>query len=580
MYAITIDEIKFSDEYIFGEGLHNNLQIADRNAIRHLSDQFLVLMESSSAYTIENEKAYTDEYIQSIFETYLFTMRDQMLYIQEEKDGEYHILRYLRRDELRNIYAQREEMIHDFVKRAIVAEADLRIGDAIKYNYWALCLLKTHPDMGMIKGKEVHMKRLLLEILPEKINNIMNAIEIRIKINDYNKVDLHRTVLFEFTYKDRPITNLDYKYYTGNHWNRSLTRVNNGLGVVEYFGENAKNIRKVLLNIEYKYKFKSNIDVALNNVITSTDIPNIFVSQKKLSLCCTPKAPCKIKINKNVLTEHLKVIEKEKKYFETVIKFVSAYETQDIEILKSCLSSEGEIAVEKLLHLGEAELIRERKIDLICYKLNDIYIIHSIPFLFKSPHFPYQSIEDVVFILNEDKKICALNIALSDIVLDEIMSHSETWGNLEHKKQVIHFIESYRTAYYLQNIDYLERIFLFTHNQIQDHNKLYFINKKKYDKEFVEFSIRDYLNRLRSLFSTSGLSIIEFEEIEIKRMARNNDYCYGIQITQNLFTANYIDYAYQFFMIDINNAKEPKIKFSTQQFKIVPYPQLLNVYSY
>ena len=70
--------------------------------------------------------------------------------------------------------------IKDFVKSGLNAEKQLRIGDALKYYYWALLLVKSDPKSSSLKSNEFD-DRLLSIALPEKINQIFNSLELNIK---------------------------------------------------------------------------------------------------------------------------------------------------------------------------------------------------------------------------------------------------------------------------------------------------------------------------------------------------------------------------------------------------------------
>ena len=201
------------------------------------------------------------------------------------------------------------------------------------------------------------------------------------------------------------------------------------------------------------------------------------------------------------------------------------------------------------------------------YKLNDTYLVRSIPFKFNFPCNNREFIEDVVFILNKDAKICAMNFALSDIAVNDIMDHTEEWGSVERKQQIVHFMESYKTAYCLENNYYSENILsdeaLIIVGQSLKKGKsidsMYTSKLKNEDVQYIKMNKKEYLERLRRIFGNSEAINIHFEETTVKRMQRHDDFTYGIQIAQYYYSSNYADFGYLFLMFDINDQQEPKI---------------------
>ncbi len=566
--AVTINEIKTAgDDYLWGEGYDRNPNRADKTALQHLISQISVQVKSNFISVIEENKDDITEYTERVVETYSNVMLDDAHYLQEEKDGVCHVLRYMKKDDLDKLFAQRVSMIHDYIESGISAEKDLRIGDALKYYYWALCLLKSHPDMNEIRGINDSMKGLLIIKLPEKIDQLFNSLEFKIRSSDYDKQNSHRKTLLEISYRGEPVSNLDYKYYTGNNWTPYLTSVNNGLGIVEYLGVPAKDMTDVKLRIEYVYESKSKMNIALNSVIANTNIPWFSNSQKKIDQLFIPKSPKKEKISTESVGVMLEEEEsgQDSKCYKTVMDFVKAYDNKDPEKIMACLTTEGQKIFNKLMNYGNAEMIHEGKINLTCYKVNDSYLVRSIPFKFNFPYNNRKFIEDVVFILNEEAKITSINFALSDISINDIMDKSNEWGSVERKQQIIHFMESYKTAYCLENIDYIERIFsdeaLIIVGQSLKSGKnidsMYTSSLSNDEVKYIKMNKREYIERLKRIFGSSEAINIHFEEATVKRSEK--DFTYGIQIAQYYYSSSYADFGYLFLMFDINDPKEPKI---------------------
>ncbi|MDZ7774196.1 MAG: hypothetical protein U5L09_00600 [Bacteroidales bacterium] len=73
-------------------------------------------------------------------------------------------------------------------------------------------------------------------------------------------------------HKGKPVSNLDYKYFTGNSLS-PIVSAKNGTGVIELYDASAQSLRKVDVYIEYQYEHKWNIDDEVRRVMENTKLP-------------------------------------------------------------------------------------------------------------------------------------------------------------------------------------------------------------------------------------------------------------------------------------------------------------------
>ena len=146
--------------------------------------------------------------------------------------------------------------IKDFVKSGINAEKQSRIGDALKYYYWALLLVKSEPKSQGLNCKELD-DRLLTVSLPEKINSILTSINF--KITQVSESKKYKNLDFEVNYKGNKVRNLILTYFNGDVWSRPV-KVRYGIGNIELFGDAAESIIKLSLKIDYIYEEQLNYD--------------------------------------------------------------------------------------------------------------------------------------------------------------------------------------------------------------------------------------------------------------------------------------------------------------------------------
>ena len=149
--AITINEIKNTDKYIWGEGKASTLRQADKRAIQDLVSQISIQVESRFTDILSEENGDVSEYCKSVLNTYSNTTLHQAERKVIEKKGKVIVYRYIEKGNIKKIFENRKNKIFQYIDSAIKSEKDLRIGDALKYFYWSLALLRSHPDQNALK---------------------------------------------------------------------------------------------------------------------------------------------------------------------------------------------------------------------------------------------------------------------------------------------------------------------------------------------------------------------------------------------------------------------------------------------
>src|SRR6056297_3140327 len=178
--AQSVDQIKNNtDTYLWGEGTGNTLKEADNEALQMLISQISVQVESKFKHfvseqetTKEEEKDYQfHEKVKSVVNTYSnATLHNtERIVISNEPDAK--VFRYIRRTNVDKVFENRKDKIFDFVDNARKAILEKRIGDGLRYYYWALTLLKSHPDCNKLRYEDKKgVKRVLISLIPMRMN--------------------------------------------------------------------------------------------------------------------------------------------------------------------------------------------------------------------------------------------------------------------------------------------------------------------------------------------------------------------------------------------------------------------------
>ncbi|GAB5556124.1 MAG: hypothetical protein SchgKO_03370 [Schleiferiaceae bacterium] len=578
---ISFEEIKMQkDVYLYGLGEGINQRKADKAALDDLISQIQVrvVSEYSSQLeeTIEGDNITVEEYTEAMIKTYSSSdlTQAERLIISEDP---YQVVRYIKREKIAEIFEARKNKVFDYVESADKAEAEGKIADAIKYNYWALVMLKSLPDSRSVTVTDDNGDEDILSVeLPRKINDIFDNIRIRTLSKEVKNKNLGMEV--EATYKGVPVTNLDFTYWDGVG-KSPIQSLKDGIGKIYLYNQTTAP-DEIQLQIEYVQADQWGIDKDLLVVMEESRRIKFKKSGYNLKTTEKPSAAVGTNSSRNRNSSYITAAEVTSKknakkvsaakinvedYKEPMSKIVSAISSKNYKAAASEFTPEGLKMYNDLLTYGKAEIISSNT-EPVAIKINNQIVVRSIPMKFSFPRNNRSFTEDVNFIFNEDQKVEAISFALSQIAINDIMKKSR-WPETD-KYQIIHFMENYKTAYCLKRLDYLTSIFdddaLIIVGHVVKQNKdaatgLYNNEKVEYNK----YTKQEYMDKLKVLFRTKEYVNIQFEDNEV--LAGKYPHTYGIQIKQNYYSSNYGDKGYLFLLIDLQDPDKPTIYVRTWQ---------------
>ena len=563
--AQTIDQIKADrQKYIWGEGSGTTLNRADQDALGMLINQISTQVESQFTLLQEEVRSSGKDSFQETFNgvinTYSSaTLRNtERIIISNEPDA--RVFRYIKRSEIEKIFSDRERKIQEFALNGLKFEERAEIAFALRYYYWALTLLRSHPNANTIEIDDNDgSKRLLISWLPMKINSIFSNISISVG-QSFKDGDLTRFTL-NILFDNKPVRNFDYSYWTGKDWTYYNSK--DGLGIVEFLGSIASN--EIQLKAEYVFEGETAIDNELRDVIGKLDVIPFRNSYFKVPISELQPPPKPSIIESPQVRGNLTMVENTKPYESSITSITNAIRTKNYESAKSLFTSDGFEIYKNLLQYGQARLIGEP--DLKFIKLDDGVMCRSLPMSFHFKNNNRNFIEDVVFHFDKNKKVSNITFGLAKVAVDDII-RNDSWDD-RSKLILINFLENYKTAYALKRIDYIESIFAddaliivgsvlktkatgdnpYRSNEIVRYNR--------YTKE-------QFIRNLKHSFASKEYINIRFEDNIISKSGKGGE-VYGIQIKQDYFSSNYGDSGYLFLMVNINNPNEPIIHVRTWQ---------------
>ncbi|MFP3861278.1 MAG: LPP20 family lipoprotein [Bacteroidales bacterium] len=567
IYGQSVSEIKSQrDKYLWGEGTGTTLSEADKNALSMLVSQISTKVESKfEQFKQEVEKNDNIDYsekVNSVVNTYSeATLHNtERIVVSNEPDAE--VFRYIRRENVEKVFENRKDKIFDFVENAQKAVKKRRIGDGLRYYYWAFTLLKSHPDCNDIRYTDENgEKHLLINWIPMQMDRVFSNIKFQVKKEEDNENS--KRVILHVVYKDEPVTNLDYSYWDGQDWS-NLINVKDGRGFLEYYGAAAEGKEEGRIKVEYIYENRANIDNELKTVLEKIDAVPFRESYFNISFEEKQTQTASKKEDKKKESD-ISRMEDPSGCRRVLDRVEKAIRKKDYDAVKNSFTERGFEMYQKLIAYGKAELLAEPEYSF--FRFRDEIMVRSLPMSFSFKDNQQEFVEDVVFHFNKDEKIKSISFGLSQDALKSIIN-KKVWDEID-RMVLINFLEHYKTAYALERLDYIESIFaddalIITGYVVETNNS---VENQYQDNKIVRYNRqtkKEYIRNLRHCFKSKEFINIQFEENEVRKGGKGGD-IYGVKIKQNYYSSNYGDQGWLFLMVDLNEPEKPVIHVRTWQ---------------
>ena len=552
-----LEKLQNNSDWIVGKGESGSESKADRVAINDLLSQITVQVQASFTNILTEDNGNVDEYCSNAIKTYSSARLDAAKRSIFEKDENYIVYRFIKKADKDKIFLEREKLIKDYAIRGAEAEKELRIGDALMNYYWALILLRTHPNWDSINENFNDKNEALITYLPDRIRRIYSLLELKLTDKRYDEKDDVSLLKLEVTFDNKPVRNLDIKYYLGSDWSVPIG-ISQGKALLEFFCKLNAVPKTIKINVMYNDIYKASHNSDLRKVIEEISCP-VF-------------RECRFMVNldKNTATAKMNIKNStHNNYDDKISSICNAITSNDVNYISLISTKKAKDDFERIINYGNAKLIEEKP-SLIIDKINDKTYIRGLPVQFSFPNSGRKFTEDLVFVFDENNKIEEINFALSDEAIKDIIGKVKATDY--EKFQIVNFIEHYKTAYCTKNIEFIEKIFddnaLIIVGQMlknDDINIENMYNKLGKTWKAVKYSKKDYIRNLTSLFKSNEYVNLHFEDNIVTRVNRDTTKIFGVQIHQYYYSQKYSDEGYLFLMFDLTQKNKPKIYVRTWQ---------------
>lgn len=525
--------------------------------------------------------------------TYSFASLQNVGQIILSEENPAKVFRYIAQSEIDKSFDTRRERALSFIDDANKALEIARVGNAIKYYYWAMVLLNTIPNGATIKVRlDNGEEALAYTWCHDRI--CMTIEDIEFGIGDMQQYPTYATVVFDVRYKGIPVADLDFQYWMGLRYS-ALYSVKDGRGTADF--EHLTDGDQIKLRIEYQYAhIARNLDGELRGCF-ETDIPAfplnriqkfipVRVETNKVADAVEPVQKTKKRDKQANAVESVAVTQPdlrvsayarnqdeeyspvdfsapqdETPYREIMQRIESAIRQKDYESVMTLFTPDGYDMFNRLVAYGKASVVSIPNYSFIQFGEEVICRSMTMQFKFRNNK---TFIEDVTFRFDKDRRIDSIAFTLSDSIEALLFDAGFQWDN-DSRLLMMEFMENYQTAYSLKRLDYIESVFsddaLIIVGKVLKTGTARRTDSPLFNDPQVELTRQtktEYIRHLRQSFASKEFINIGFEDIDIAKMTKGGE-IYAIHIKQYYYSNNYSDTGYLTLLVDMRDRTKPMI---------------------
>ena len=571
--AAQVEEVDERTYYI-GEGEGRTYEEARNNAYQQMVGKISLTIESSfvniEKEENENGTMNSNSSVENVVKTYSYIsnlegVEDVQITATDAKMC--RVRCYVKKIEVQKMFNARQKRVMTYTKLARNAEKKIEIDNALRYYYWAFCLLKTIPRNNLLYTDQGDP---LITWIPSQIDAVLRGIEV---VEEDRR---NNTIYLKFYYNGEKLARLDYAVN-----NRKYT-MNSGDGIID----NASAISSTGLFVKCEYEYEEQASVmdpelgpivkmmkskpfpqAMIPVKPKPEPDDVVLLEEESSASFDDNASMEQEVSLDMLVEEEDI----EPYSKVLKALIAAINSRSFDAANKYFTQQGLEKYRKLIKYGNARII-DFNPDFSYILHNDEVICRSLRMSFSFKNNTRRFVEDVTFTFNKDGKIDCLAFGLGEKAAEDILFHKAY--SEEARLVLTEFLENYKTAYALKDLDFIRSVFddhaiIITGTVLKkapskrdpEMNTPMTLNNNKVI--YRNYTKESYLAHLEKCFNSNEFVNIRFADNEIHKGNKEEGEVYTINIKQDYYSSHYGDTGYLMLMVDFNNPGEPLIKVRT-----------------
>lgn len=571
------------EQYMWAIGTGPTKEIADKNAINSLSQlgmtqTTIIDNEFSNVNTGQDAQSTMSTKATSVGISNLALDKARVIFLAPQAGMEV-ALRFMTREDWDKRDEDTKIKINNYIDSAKFA---FSVEDQLRYYSWANILMSGYTK-GDIQIDGHHAGPMLQSKVREILNNIKVSI-IAIEEDKQNKNYPYK-VMLDFIYNDSPLPSITYSYFDGS-------------GTVS--DEMVKDGRAMIQMKKLPESFNINIDYIMEDLARQAEPAVVVLAPRTAPFKEATKevftkgfrAKSEVDTNSDKVNSVVaKQLKKQAADYAAVTEVKDDAQAPYRKIMSDIVASFSSISAvnirphftdsawseyQKIVAEGNPTLARTPSWTFA--ELDSLVICREMPIKlnFKGNK---KFVEDVVFRVNKNtKKIESLAYKLSQNTEKHIMA--KEW-NERDRLTLITFLEDYRTAYCLRDIEYINKVFsndayIIVGKVLQQSKKKYNDNTELINQDgkvvYTQYSKEEYLVNLKKSFMSKEFVNIRFEECNVGKGYNAKEGIYAVQVRQLYYSNNYSDDGILTLAIDMRNDVNPLVRVRVwQQERDVEY---------
>lgn len=451
VFAQSAASIRKNNSYIYTEATAATSTAADSVALDALVGKL--------AQTVD--LPYSSEIRKSLINTYLEDIKRECVMISSNGRGKASVMRYIQRNDVERIFEGRRSKVKEMLSIASTADRKCQMDVALRYYSWAETLMRSLPSPDVVAIAEAKSRR----------ETILKGLNV-----EFDRQDIYDKGIVEltFTFKGKPVKNIDYKFFDGKTWSKVLS-AKDGKGFVEVRPGSKIDQYRIKYEItpahlQHLFREVSLVEKALAPEAENTDGgtrsakthsgPAVTATASESSARKIDFSAVKKKVLDVVAREEFQTEPDSTRGGLTPIVFSSEYEDIVNKVCKGVTSGADESLYEyftpegyeifnRLIRYGNARVLNFGELNF--YGLGEEVYARSVPMVFSFRGNQRQFVENIVFTFNGERKICDLSFSLGKETVQGIVG--QTGWTEEARIILVSFLENYKTAYALKRLD-------------------------------------------------------------------------------------------------------------------------------
>lgn len=572
-----------TENYIYGTGYSADREEAYNAALHDMVRKISVTVAGKTHMEMsEDSDGKSSEKLNSVIDSYTNSASleglDQILL---KTDPEFEVFVYLPKENIDKMYDRRKRKAIELARSSVKSIKNAKVDDALRSLYQAYVALQSLPDPSEVTDYVGDEYRNLQTWIPEAMSDIISKVSFGIASIDKDMTDPEnpkQSVELSVKYDGKPATTCTFKYGTKTGYSPLIT-AREGMASMEL--DTSVPMNPLRLYVEYQFKDENHADSELRPILDSFKgvglVHNDFAVNSKSNVLKVDKKETKAFQTAVAAGAHegIRPIDNidAMPYREVMEKILDAIKTKDYSGIDDCFTADGKKVFDKLIRYGKVKILGKAGGDTYSfYPFREDVVCRSIPMSFTFTG-NRQFTEEVTFTFNRDHKIEALAFGLGSIARNDIFAKEGAAWTDDKKMVIANFLENYRTAFALKELDYIESIFdddaviVVGHitkrlEKVGSGDGIGFATKEQ--ASYAIKSKREYMEQLRRCFDSQEYINLRFTDTDIERSGVGGE-TYAIQLKQDYVSKTYGDRGYLFLFIDFNDEEKPLIHIRTWQ---------------